>query len=89
MYRVGFPGWKLAARMGVPVLIRLHVVKDDEAGVLIATSPDLRGLVAEAKTVEDLMNSVRDCTDMLIEAAIHGPLKSKPLAAWSGEILAA
>lgn len=25
MYRVGFPLWKAAARMGVPVLVRVHV----------------------------------------------------------------
>ncbi len=38
---------------------------------LITTSPDLRGLVAEAKTADDLVRSVYGCTDMLLEAELH------------------
>lgn len=89
MYRVGLPFWKVAARMGVPMLVRVDVVRDSEADVYVATSPDLRGLVAEAKTKDDLIHAVYDCTDMLIEEALHSPLKTKPLAAWTGEIAAA
>ncbi len=28
MYRVGFPGWKLAGRMGVTLLYRVNVLHD-------------------------------------------------------------
>ncbi len=87
MYRVGMPFWKVAARLGVPMLVRVQVARDAEAGVFVATSPDLRGLVAEAKTSTELIRAVYDCTDLLLEAALNSPLKSKPLAAWTGEIV--
>ena len=89
MYRVGFPGWKIAARLGVPVLFRVDVHHDSEAGVFIATSPDMRGLVVEATTKEDLISSVYDCMDMLMIDVLKRPPKTKPLAAWSGEMLPA
>lgn len=89
MYRVGFPGWKLAARVGMPVFFRVEVMHDEEAKVYVATSPDLRGLVAEAETVDEMFHAVYDCVNMLMDEQIKQPLKSKPLAAWSGELLAA
>lgn len=88
MYRVGFPGWKLAARVGIPMLLRVEVMRDREAGVFVATSPDLHGLVAEAKTADELVRAVYDCADMLLEAELHRPPKARPLAAWSGEAFA-
>lgn len=89
MYRVGFPGWKVAARLGVPLVVRVAVVKDDEAGVLVATSPDLRGLVVESPTREELLTSIFECTEMLLEGMLHKPLKTPPMAAWDGRVLAA
>lgn len=89
MYRVGFPLWKLAARVGIPMLFRIEVHHDQEAGVFIATSPDMRGLVAEASTKEELISSVYDCINMLMVDALKRPPKIKPLAAWSGEMLPA
>lgn len=89
MYRVGFPGWKLAARIGIPVIFRVEVMHDEEAGVYVATSPDLPGLVAEAKTKDEMFHAVYDCVHMLMEEHLKQPPKSKPLAAWTGELLAA
>jgi predicted RNase H-like HicB family nuclease len=89
MYRVGFPFWKIAARIGVTMLIRVDIFKDKEAGVFVATSPDLKGLVAEAKTVEELFIAVNECTDMLMEEAIDKPIKHRPVAAWVGECISA
>jgi hypothetical protein len=89
MYRVGFPFWKVAARFNVPLLLRVDVVQDRDAGVLVATSPDLRGLVVEAKDVQELMKEVYGCVDMLLEEQLKHPPKNRPMAAWSGEFLAA
>lgn len=58
MYRIGFPGWKIAARLEVRLLLRVEDVRDDVAGVFVATCPDLPGLVAEAKTANELIQSV-------------------------------
>ncbi|WP_225783367.1 DUF1902 domain-containing protein [Xenophilus sp. Marseille-Q4582] len=85
MYRVGFPGWKLAARFGRPLVFNIEVLKDEEAGVFVATSPDLRGLVAEAATLEELFHEVRLGADALITEQVHGRAKSEARLAWSGE----
>lgn len=85
MYRVGWVGWKALAHLGMPMLIKLEVVLDDEAGVYVCTSPDLRGLVVEAASIEELHKEVTGCVEMLMEDALQEPLKRKPLTAWPGE----
>lgn len=89
MYRVGLPLWKVLARLGVPVFFRVEVAHDAEAGVYIARSPDLRGLVAEAKTKAELIRAMYDCGGMLLEEALSSPPKKRPFAAWTGEVVAA
>jgi len=86
MYQVGWPLWKLLARLGVSVIVKIDVMRDDEANVYIATSPNLRGLVAEANSKEELFEAVHDCIDLLMEAELATPPKHRPLAAWSGEM---
>lgn len=89
MYRVGFPGWKLAARyLRVPLLVKLQVLHDREAGVFVVTSPDLRGLVVEmpdTSTVEDLHKEIHGCVDMLMRELLHSPRKSATVTAWPEE----
>jgi Domain of unknown function (DUF1902) len=89
MYRIGFPGWRLAARCGIPLVLRIDVQHDTEAGVYVATSPDLLGLVVEEKSVEQLFKSVYDCADMLLAAQLSKPLRQRPRAAWTGDFLPA
>lgn len=88
LYRVGMPFWRWAARRGVRLLIRVDVVRDLEAGVLVATSPDLPGLVAEGRTTEEVFRGVYDCAEMLLEAQLHQSVR-RPAAAWTGEFLPA
>jgi hypothetical protein len=47
------------ARMGVPTKIRVDVIRDDEAGVFVGTSTDLRGLVIEATTLEEIVSEAK------------------------------
>lgn len=76
MYKVGSPLWKIAARLGVSVSLRIDVRHDDEAGVFIATSPDLKGLVVEASTVDDLIHETNGAVEMLMEEYVHGPKRA-------------
>lgn len=69
-YRVGLPGWKLAARVGMPLRLRVHVMHDKEAGVFLATSPDLDGLVTEAATVEELQVETLAAVQLLLDASL-------------------
>ena len=78
------PFWKFAARHGVPLLFRVEVIRDEEAGVYIATSPDLPGLVVEAETKDRLLSECLTCADALIEDGLKEKLKRPPMAAWSG-----
>lgn len=90
-YRVGAPFWKSYARLVGSVSLRINVERDEEAGVFIATSPDLSGLVVEGRTLDELVPELRDCIDMLITEMLHAeprhPLRAElrlglsPLAA--------
>ncbi len=72
MYKVGYPFWKAFARAGLPVSLRVDVLHDAEVDVFIATSPDLRGLVVEAKTVEELIQETNSAIEMLMEQYANG-----------------
>ena len=89
MYRVGFPGWKIAARIGVPILVKIDVIHDKEAKVFVATSRDLPGLVVETTAMEKLFPEVYDCVNMLLEEQLKTVPRSKPVAAWDGDFCSA
>jgi hypothetical protein len=72
MYRIGFPFWKQLARMGAPLTIRVNVLRDDEAGVFVATSNDLRGLICEAATMDQLVLEVDSSIQELLTFHIDG-----------------
>lgn len=72
MYRIGFPFWKQAARFGVPLNIRVNVLRDEDAGVLVATSDDLRGLVCEAKTMDELVVEINTSVNELLTFHLNG-----------------
>jgi predicted RNase H-like HicB family nuclease len=67
MYRVGFPGWKMAARAGVPLFVRVDVYHDIEVDRYWASSPDLRGLVMEAQSLDELFAATRAAAQDLLE----------------------
>ena len=72
-YRTGLPGWKLAARAGVSLLVVVDVQHDNEADLYIATSPNLRGLIVEANTLDELRREIIGAADALIELELHRP----------------
>lgn len=57
-YKIGYPFWKVAAKLGVAMKIRVDVLRDDEANVYVASSDDLPGLVCEAATMDMLVDEV-------------------------------
>ncbi len=54
------------AKLGVPLAINVTVIYDDEAKVYIATSADLKGLVVEAETLDDLAKEVAELVPELL-----------------------
>lgn len=75
-YRVGFPGWKLAAKLGVPLRVVVNVIFDSETGYFTALSDDFNpqaGIAAEAKTWNELVKEV----ESEIEEAMEFIFKNK------------
>ncbi len=66
MYRVGLPLWKIVSNLGFTVSIRIDVTWDTEAQVFVALSRDLKGLIAEADTLDILKTEVRHSIDELL-----------------------
>lgn len=66
-YRYGWPMGHLLAKVGVPTKIKVEVIRDDEAGVFVGTSTDIRGLVIEADTLEGILKEAK----MLIPELVH------------------
>jgi hypothetical protein len=67
----GFPGWRIAARLGIPVKLKIDVFPDSEAGVYYATSAQL-GLAVEAPTLEGLLDEIHNAIPVLLEITHSG-----------------
>jgi predicted RNase H-like HicB family nuclease len=66
MYRLGRPCATFFAEMGMPLLIKVEIIHDKVANVYVATSPDLKGLVVEAETLDELEKEVWDLVPELL-----------------------
>lgn len=55
---LGIPGWKVWAFFGLPVAIYVDVLRDDEAGVYVATGKHVKGLVIEAETLDGIKSEI-------------------------------
>jgi hypothetical protein len=67
MYRLGWYFATLLAKIGVPLLIKVDIMHDDEANVYVATSSDVQGLVIEAETLDELEREVLWAVPELLE----------------------
>lgn len=84
MYRVGFPGWKLAARVGVKLSIRVNVHFDPEVKGYWTSSPDLDGLFVTGDTLDELWKEAHIAVPELLEFALGVrpvPARAVPLFA--------
>lgn len=87
MYRVGLPGWKLAAKLGVPVRLRVNITQDLEANVYVAESPDLDGLIVEGHTLDDIKAEALAAAGALLEMELRTKADSRALRAQTDFIL--
>jgi hypothetical protein len=65
-YTVGYPLWRIFAKFGYALRIRVDIMRDYDAGVFVATSRDLRGLVCEGETVESVEDDIRRSANVLL-----------------------
>ena len=67
-WRFGFPGWRIAAQLGMPIKIKIDVCRDAEAGMYFATS-DAIGLAVESESLDGLINEIHAAIPVLLEIA--------------------
>lgn len=79
MYRIGYPFWRTLGGAGVPLTLRVNVLHDEEANVFVATSNDLRGLVCEARTLDELVKEVESSVDELLDLQLNHRQIHKPV----------
>jgi len=76
-WRLGFPGWRIAAICGIGIKIKVDVCRDEDAGVYYATSDDI-GLAVESESLDGLMKEIHATIPALLLIA-HTPI-DKPRA---------
>ena len=90
MYRVGFPGWKLAARLGVPMMVRIDVHYDPEVKSYWTTSPDLAALVVTGASLDELLRQAKHGIDDLMDMELKGrAIQAAPRLSFSPDALCA
>jgi hypothetical protein len=71
-YRVGLPGWRLVAKVGVPMQVRVEVHFDEESNSYWASSLDLDGLVVSGRTLDELKSEVVNACEELLQLQLNG-----------------
>lgn len=72
MFLIGWPFWKLLARLGLPLGLRVAVHYDSESKTFWADSPDLDGLVVSGETPENLAREIHIAATELVELQLSG-----------------
>jgi predicted RNase H-like HicB family nuclease len=77
MYRLGWAFAEFFASMGIPLLIKVDVLFDIEANVYVATSCDLKGLIVEAETLDELEKEVKILLPEILALNVPNLVKTK------------
>lgn len=75
MVRVGSTCWKLFARLGMHIRVRVNVHFDADSKTFWADSPDLDGLVVSGATPEELAREVHLAATELLELQLSGHVR--------------
>jgi hypothetical protein len=70
-WRLGFPGWRIAGKLGIPIMVKVIVCYDHEANVYIAYSDDI-GLAVDSESLDGVIKEVDLALPYLLECA-HSP----------------
>lgn len=82
MYPLEYPFWSLLARFGRRLVIRMDVLHDEEAGVYVATSRNMQGLVCEGSSMEELRAEVDRVVRDLTALCVRGKNPAIPVVKW-------
>ena len=76
MYRVGNIGWRVAAKWGIPLKLRVDVHFDSESKSFWADSPDLDGLIVSGQTLDELRTEAVSAAANLLDLQLSAPAKA-------------
>ncbi len=82
MYPIEYPLWSLLARFGRRLTVKIEVLHDAEAGVYIATSKDMTGLICEAPTMDELKTETERVLRDLVAFCVRGKNPALPVLEW-------
>lgn len=71
-YRVGLPFWRLVAKAGFPMTIKVDVHFDKECGSYWAEGVGLRGLVVTGKDLDELHQECTYAIEELMRLELNG-----------------
>ena len=66
-YRIGLPFWKLACKMGFTPSFRIIIHKDPKQNVYWCESNDLKEVISEMPSIEELIREVNNIAEELLE----------------------
>ncbi len=72
-YTVGWPCWKIAARLGVKLRVVFEIIEDKEAGVYVATCGNFLpefAIACEGEDLEALKKEIKACLEDAVEATL-------------------
>ncbi len=82
-YPAGWPFWRALARHGVPIRVHVEVMYDPEAEVYVALNSNLKGLIAEAPDVDQLIRNLDLAAKDLLETYLHEPPTTPPITSYT------
>ena len=82
MYWFEYPLWALLARFGRRLTVRMDVLYDDEVNVYVGIGKNLRGLVVEADTLEELKAETEKVLRDLVALCVRGKNPALPVLEW-------
>ncbi len=70
-YRIGWPGWKIAYKLGFQIycVVVIGYTPKEENCFYVADS-DLFGLNTDAKTIDELIDNINECVNLLLDEMI-------------------
>lgn len=72
IYRVGWPFWKLAYKLGFTLYYRYDVYRNHESNDYCAASPDIKGLNAEAKSLDEVCEAMEYGAQEIVKLDLFG-----------------
>jgi len=59
-YPTSYPLANFLSKLGLRLVVRIDFIHDKEADVFVATSRDIKGLVIEASSYEELQDEIKE-----------------------------